>query len=200
VIADIFVNQVYRFKDININPKSIVIDIGAHRGAFTAYAALHSTTVISYEPHPENYKHILELIEINSLKNVIVHNVAIGARAGKGYLFNSPMSSRHHLVDNSSIDERDNSLEINILSLDECLQPFELIDFLKMDCEGAEVDILLNASDKTISKVRCIAAEIHDPITSSKIQELYLRLTCIFKDISLVDQNKDNLGYLYAVQ
>ena len=36
------------------------------------------------------------------------------------------------------------------------------IDFLKMDCEGAEYDILLNASDKTLGKIKKIAISTHD--------------------------------------
>ena len=48
----------------------------------------------------------------------------------------------------------------------------DAIDFLKVDCEGAEYDILLNLDDHLLSRIKKIAMETHDDVNEHRHGEL----------------------------
>jgi FkbM family methyltransferase len=201
ILADIFLNRVYLPSNFSIHPNDIVVDIGAHRGGFTSFAAkLTSNMVIAFEPDPVNFSQLKKLIDQNNLLNVIAHNAAIGKQTETSHLFLSSSSSRHSLYRNQTPTHSDarREIEVNVISLDEALAQLDEVHLLKMDCEGAEIGILLNASKHTLSKLRKLAVETHDPLHSQKIKQLCERIQPYLPNIKLVDQKKHNLGYLYA--
>ena len=55
-------------------------------------------------------------------------------------------------------------MEVAGLSLDDLIERLELerVDFMKMDCEGAEYPALLHCRPQTLSKIQTIALEFHD--------------------------------------
>ncbi len=79
----------YEREDIEITEGSTVIDIGAHIGAFSVYAAERSGSgrVYSYEPHPENFSLLKKNLEINKVKNVIAYDLAISDKKGSSRFF-----------------------------------------------------------------------------------------------------------------
>lgn len=196
-IVDIFINDVYEIRRLNLKAKHTIIDIGAHRGGFTAYvASTLKATVIAYEPHPENYRYLLKVIDTNHLQNVATYEKAIGGESKKGLLLVSPTSSRHRISD---IDTQQSLLEtVEILSLDDALRNIETVHLLKMDCEGAEIDVLLNTGEATMSKIKAIATETHFPITDPKMQQLKSRLSHFFSTVKYIDQEQNDLGFIYA--
>ncbi|MEN6294202.1 MAG: FkbM family methyltransferase, partial [Methanobacterium sp.] len=52
---------------------------------------------------------------------------------------------------------------------------FEKIDFLKIDCEGAEKEILEGISDENLKKVKKIALEYHTEILSEEYSESLIK-------------------------
>jgi FkbM family methyltransferase len=100
--------------------------------------------------------------------NAVVHNVAVGDKAGKGILsFDSDQSALATLTGNSTrLPRKDvplaNSLEVKIISLDEfCLEKsITKIDYMKIDVEGYEYNVLCGASSLIEQKkIRAIAFE-----------------------------------------
>jgi FkbM family methyltransferase len=201
VLVDIFLKRVYLPAHFTICPDDIVVDIGAHRGGFTTFAAQRtSNEVIAFEPDPVNFCRLQKHIEQNNLQNVFAHNAAIGGQTGKSSLFLAPSSSGHS-SHKSQVGTHNNAMrqiEVNVVSLDEALAPLDQVHFLKMDCEGAEFDILMHAKGETLDKIEKLAMETHDPIQSQKIRQLCDRLGQYFPHLELVDQEQENLGYLYG--
>lgn len=201
LLADVYINRVYTPNGFDICKNDIVIDIGAHRGSFTSFAAtLTRSGVYAYEPYTESFTKLKKLIADNQLTNVHAYSTAIGAKTGNSPLFLSASSSRHNLDGHeigTTIILKD-SIDVNVLALDDCLENLDTVDLLKIDCEGSEVDILLNASDKTMSKIMKITAEIHDPIDSDRIKNLCKFLNRFFPHIKLIQQDNPQYGYLYA--
>ena len=200
ILADVFINQVYAPTNFTIHPADIVVDVGAHRGGFTSFAARHtSNTVLAFEPDPINFSLLQKHIKQNNLQNVIAYNAAVGGESGKSKLYISSSSSRHSLYSNQAlINDNFPQIDVSVLSLDECLEKLELVHLLKMDCEGAEFGILMRAEDKTLNKIQKLVLETHDPLHSQKIKELCDRIKICFPNITVIDQEKDDLGYLYA--
>jgi hypothetical protein len=54
--------------------------------------------------------------------------------------------------------------QVDVLTLDELLDRLgiERVDFLKLDCEGAEYGILNTATDVLLQRIGCISLEFHD--------------------------------------
>ena len=196
ILADVFINRVYLPANFVIHPRDIVVDIGAHRGGFSCFAAHQtSNTVFAYEPDLTNFSQLQKNIKRNNLQNIVAQNVAIGGKTGKSTLHISSTSSRHSLYGDQTIKKE---AEVDVLSLDDCLHKLESVHLLKMDCEGAEFDILMQASDKTLHKIQKLAVETHNPIYSNKMEQLSERIKACIPNINIIDQKKYNLGYLYA--
>lgn len=71
-------------------------------------------------------------------------------------------------------DSPDSAIMVQTITLDELIADagFERVDFLKMDCEGAEFEIFFSAESSTLSKVARICLEYHDGWTEHHHLEL----------------------------
>ncbi len=145
----------------DINPKDIVIDIGAHIGSFTLLASKKANKgkVLSYEPSQESFKLLKENVKINNGNNIILHNEAVGKNSGEGYLF-----QHKNNAENSLYKKSNNKKKIHLTTLAEIFRKYQLnkCDVLKLDCEGAEYDILFSSGNQ-LSKVKKIILEYHEP-------------------------------------
>lgn len=117
-----------------VNGKSVVLDIGAHIGTFAIPLATVVEKVIAFEPSPENG----DLLSRNARENnVALHivNKALGSEAGNGTLL---VRSASNAGANTIVPGGD----IPIVTLD---SEVAHADFIKMDVEGMELDVLHGA-------------------------------------------------------
>lgn len=123
-----------------INPNDVCFDIGANVGFYTLLFSKNAKQVVSFEPVPRNLKYLFEMINLNCLKNVLVIPAAV-SKESKCMRFNTG--------ENCALGKLDNSGEITVLSVscDEFIERYNIIPTLiKIDVEGAEVDVLLGAT------------------------------------------------------
>ncbi len=160
-ISEIWADRIYNPSGQEIESGYTVVDIGAHVGIFSVFAARQSADVrvISYEPHPYNFQLLTENIHLNNLTNIDPLPLAVHVRSGKGKLFASREDFSHSLVKTAG-----SYIEVDCVTLKEVLDRIGKCDFLKMDCEGAEYDILFNTSIECLSKVNKISVECHDTL------------------------------------
>ena len=166
-------------KIIKIEQNDVVIDIGAHVGYFTLYAAKRAQNgkIISFEPTKESFLVLKNNVKINNFKNIIINNLAVGKTSKKRIFF----VDNKYGISNTFYD-RKIGLEKEIVqttTLDEIYKKYNLekIDFLKMDCEGAEFEIILNTSTEVLKKIKKISIEIHEDMVTHKIEELITKLS-----------------------
>lgn len=173
-MTDIWILRGYTPSGLNINNKDIVVDIGAHIGNFSIYAALLAKQgkVYAYEPVPENFRLLNHNIRLNNLNNIVPFNLIVSAgsrRRKRIYLTDSSATAslfgrrrqRFHPVKSVGLEDvfGDNGLK--------------KINFLKIDCEGSEYDILFNTPKRYLSKIDRIAMEYHEgSYTKYKCQDL----------------------------
>jgi len=162
---------------------STVIDIGANIGTFSIKAAhfAHRGKVFSFEPFPKNFETLKENIAVNNFEKIITpFNIAISGRNEEIDLFyhdrDSGGGSFHRYGDLETLK----SIKVKCITLDEVFKENQInfCDFLKLDCEGAEEDILLNASKETIQKIKTITIEWHDNLSRigfDKFKEFLLK-------------------------
>ena len=153
-------------KKFKINHKDIIVDIGAHVGYFTLFAAKKATEgkIIAFEPSIESFLGFKENIKINNFKNIIQEKTAIAKVKGKQTLYVNDEDAISNTIykQNKNLDKE----EVECISLQDIFEKYELkkIDFLKMDCEGAEYEIIMNAESSILNKIQKISMEIHEEI------------------------------------
>jgi len=138
-----------------ISKGDVFIDVGAHIGKYTFVVAKRvapTGKVIAIEPNPLVFKALVNGIRQNKLTNVIPLNIAVSDKNAIVKLYVKRSSTL------SSIKEPDYSIKIISViskSIDSIVQELNLnkVDWVKIDAEGAEVDILKGMTN-TLTKFR----------------------------------------------
>ena len=118
-------------------------------------------SVFVYEPEEKNFKTLSENIKQNHLdQRIHAINAGVGGVAGKRKLYLSE-SPYHTIFQNV---EGQASVEISCVTLRDVFESnrIDQIDLLKLDCEGAEFEILQNASDDYLRRIQEIKMEYHN--------------------------------------
>jgi FkbM family methyltransferase len=148
-------------RDFGLGQGDTVVDIGANKGYFSIYAASHvfNGVVYSFEPAKDNYDLLVENIKLNRIQNVRAFNLAVTDSNGQMSLYHDPANEGGHSLVNKSAQVE--TVRTAALA-DFCRQnQIDKIDFLKIDCEGAEYEILMNLPAESFAKIRRISMEYH---------------------------------------
>lgn len=165
-IYEIWCQRIY-IKYYQIKDRDIVIDIGANIGVFSIFAAraAKEVKVFSYEPTPEVFERLLKNIKINNLENFIFpFQIGVGGNSGERILFIHPEGSTSNtFYEDYLSDYKNNLVPVKTITLGDIFRNnnLECCDFLKIDAEGAEYEILFNTSSEHLRKIKNIALEYH---------------------------------------
>jgi FkbM family methyltransferase len=154
----------------------IVVDIGAHMGRYTIISSKRvgaNGKVVAIEAHPSNFEMLKSNIKLNQLTNVIPLNYAAYSKETKINLYlpdeESGYTMHHSIMSNYVFTKykdktEDKFVEVSANTLDYLLQLNEITDvnWVKIDVEGAEFEVLKGASN-VLSKSKDIALliEVH---------------------------------------
>lgn len=143
-----------------------VIDIGAHYGYFSLFAEINSgnkSRIISIEPSATNFQALGKNIATAKSKNMKAINCAVDAVDGTSQLF-SGSSINYSLVKSYSLLNDGQPQTVTTKTLETIFKEnnIDTVDFLKMDCEGAEYGILANTPSYIFDKITTISMEFHD--------------------------------------
>nr|WP_319372971.1 FkbM family methyltransferase [uncultured Methanobacterium sp.] len=161
LIVDIWFSETYNPPGFEINKDDVVIDIGAHKGYFSIYAAYNAGKtgkVHSFEPSPESFQYLIDNINMNELNNVFPFKAGVCGENGVKQLNVSLNSASHSMHVNGA-----EIIEIECLTLQDIFKMNHITkcDFLKIDCEGAEYEILYNTPPEILGKIDRISLEHH---------------------------------------
>jgi len=152
----------YEFIHSYLKEGDISIDIGANVGVTVIPAAKavgERGRVIAFEAHPLICSYLEANVVLNNLKNVKIHNYALGNQ--RGYVnFTDEFHDEGNRVESSSIG----TIKVPISSLDDYKNEFiEFNEFalLKLDVEGYEKFVIEGAGE-VIEKVNCIYFEVSE--------------------------------------
>ena len=203
-IKRIFFKKMYLPSPLDIKRNDVVVDIGANIGVFTAFAATRTENMVyAFEPFPNTFKFLSTNIHANNFHHVHAYAMAVCDKVGtQKFFLNKKMSTGHSLSDYFTHNDSENYIEVPTTSLPQIMDDnsLEKIDFLKMDCEGAEGSIFQSIPQHYLKKIKKIAMEFHDhasPLTHSEIEKLLLDAGYT---TSINWNKKKSTGYLYAYQ
>jgi len=140
----------------------VYVDIGSNRGYHVLEAATivgDEGTVLAFEPYPENFEVLTTNIKQNSFTNVDTYEMAVSDSNGSANYSIGKKSGWGRLSEIGSLtvttQRFDDVMERNSIDIDD-------IDVIKIDVEGAELDVLAGMSQVLQNSDAIVAVEVHD--------------------------------------
>ncbi len=192
-IWEIFFMENYTKNKMKINKGDVVIDIGANIGIFTIYSYFEGgEEIYAFEPFPKHFSRLKNNLEINKVKAKIFP-LGISNKTMTNEFYVSDCSGRHSLKYKTN-----KKIKINCISLNELFEKNKIdkCDLLKIDAEGSEYDILYNATDETLKKIKKITLEWENVDERDNVFQLEHFLKR--RGFNVVVNKKFNTGILYA--
>lgn len=125
----------------HVKPTDVVFDIGANVGFFTLLAAKLAKRVYAFEPLPRNLEYLRRHLAMNKIGNAEVLPLAVAASTG---------TARFAVAEHPAMGGlgRGGDLEVETDTLDRLVTEGRIQnpDFMKIDVEGAEHDVLRGAA------------------------------------------------------
>lgn len=139
-ITEVVKNKGYERKYFKVESGEYWLDLGANIGAFTCFAIQRGATVTAYEPEPNNFAALEANVALNGYVAKLVQAAVVADRIEQTEL-------NLYLADNAEQDwcaglykhHRKRSVVVPACKFSSILHG---IDAVKMDIEGAEIDIL----------------------------------------------------------
>lgn len=194
---EVFYKDVYRLRADPLPPAATVVDIGANIGLFALYAASaqRAARVFAFEPFPASFALLERNAARNRLPAIVPVPLAVAGGAGVRQLHLQGRHGVHSLFGTAGA-----AVAVECVTLAEAFArcDIERCDFLKLDCEGAEYEILLAAPSALYARVDRIALEYHDWITAHHHDELVQRFAAEGFAVTTRDHLPSRTGYVFA--
>jgi len=155
-----------------VKPGMTVLDIGANKGYFSFISCKlmkGEGRVLSFEPDFENCGWIEKSIAANNYKNIKLFPIALFDKNARLTLFRGQKSGHHSLVENKGLG----STIIEARRLDNVLfqESIEKTDLIKIDVEGAEIQVLQGAENTLKNQSPKLIIDLHN-IDKGKLFDL----------------------------
>jgi len=151
---EIFIDEIYKFQCEKNDP--IILDCGSNYGTSIVYfkQLYPDAKIIGVEADPDIFSILKANISQRSIDNVTLLNRAISNEKGQIKFYSvGADGGRTYKIDNPL-----HTYKVDTVLLDDLINGHE-VDFLKMDIEGLEVDVICNS--KKLNQVRHMFIEYH---------------------------------------
>lgn len=167
--------NIYYFESEEKSP--VIVDCGSNLGLSIIYfkTLFPDSKVLGFEPDPK----LFELLQANvqSFSNVEVRNEAVW-KQNEFLTFQTDPSLAGH-ISNDKDDEKSSTVVVKAIRLKDVIEKYNVIDFLKIDIEFAELDVVEDIAD-ILPRVKNLFIEFHS-IGGNYLHEL-TRLLSVLED------------------
>ena len=201
MICNIWSRRTWTPNGDEIQPYYTVVDIGAYIGAFSILAATSAkgVRVVSYEPSPKSFESLVRNVRLNGLDNVEPLLLAVAGRAETRKLFVTEGGEGSSLIGPVSSSCCQPTEDVDCTTLTEVIRYVGECDLLKINCEGAEYEILLNTSEESLGQVRRMVVDCHQ-IRGYDVSDVKNHLEKAGFEVRLVGQYKPSHVHLHAMR
>jgi len=165
---EVFISNQYYFQPSS--PKPLIIDCGANIGMAVLYfkRLFPDSKIIAFEANPYAFKLLDKTIQFNKINKVELHHVALYDKETEVSFF---IGDNIGTLVGSIRKERGGSSELQIQAqkLSDYLKDIGSVDLIKMDVEGAEINIVHDLIESScINKVKEYIIEYHHNMNEDK--------------------------------
>lgn len=156
-----------------LRPGDLAVDLGANMGVVTEQLAASGADVVAFEPDPLTFAKLQERFAAQA--NVTLVNAAVGVGSGTVRLMRAEnfaenpdgASVKSTILDGGRRIDAENSVEVPLIDFPswvrEQVAARGAIAFVKMDIEGAELEILEKMdAEGLFANIRGLVAETHE--------------------------------------
>jgi FkbM family methyltransferase len=178
LFREVWIDDTYRPARFLASPSTTVVDIGANVGVFAVWAArrLGASRVVAVEPNPMSARALRVNLATNRIPGASVEEAAVAREEGSATLYRrSAGNDRCTLYQQDAYGSDFEPVgTVRTVTLDGVFRTHEVgtCDVLKLDCEGAEYDILAATSAPVFARIRHIVAEWHVGLNGHQPDEL----------------------------
>ena len=149
-------------KHCRIPKNAVVVDVGANVGVFSLFASRVARLVYSLEPASSNFSRLVS--NVSRHRNTVPLRLACAARDGRAVLNLSGEPIAFSLKTDACQGEQE---MVDVISLSSLFDRYKIscCDFLKLDCEGSEFDIILESEPSLFERITRIVLEYHDHLS-----------------------------------
>ncbi len=173
VFKEIFLEDFYNINSLKqeLNNESIIVDIGANVGffSFLILSKIEVKKIYAFEPIPKNANFFKDIISENKnlQDKILLLSVAVTGTDHESIdLF---LDDTNELTENASVFaeyKSTSTIKVSVpsISLSKFFEQYKIteIDFLKLDCEGSEFDIIYNTAPSLLKRIKKMIVEVHD--------------------------------------
>jgi FkbM family methyltransferase len=155
-VKELFVEEIYKFKAQDDTP--FIIDCGSYIGTSILFFKTQypNAKILAFEPDNSNFELLNNNIKNWDLKDIEIQNAAIWIdNLGVNFIADGNMASKIDESNNTAHNENQKTKSVRLKDL-----LTEKIDFLKIDIEGAEYEVLVDCESK-LSFVENLFIEYH---------------------------------------
>jgi FkbM family methyltransferase len=152
--------EITEWFQLNVKPSQVVVDVGANVGYYSLLAANlvgPEGRVVAVEAHPRMAELLFRNSIINGRPNITALNKAAWHQTER-----LTFHMRRHFAANSSVgamegsnlaklDDFEDNVEVEAVRLDDVLAGFEHVDLIKIDVEGAELQVFMGLTETMAS-------------------------------------------------
>ncbi len=172
-INEIIVEDHYSLEFFQDKKGKVFLDFGANHGVPSIIMAKQNpeSTVYAFEPDPKCYEYLKENIKLNGLTNLKAFHMAVCKQGvDEIELMISPNHSGANTVI-STVEKQEKfyqkevkTCKVKATSLEKIVSEnnIEEIELLKIDCEGAEYEILPNSPVLLSGRIKNMVGEFHE--------------------------------------
>jgi FkbM family methyltransferase len=164
---EFFVDKIY--DELNLKNLNVCFDIGSNVGLFTKYLKLNNCNkILCFEPNKVAFSSLQKNLKDES--DLELFNLAVSHNNESLRLYidnnNSLISSAH--------DVRNNYYDVETITLKDIFERTKIqkVDFVKIDIEGMEFDLIENLEESIFQKIDRFLIEYHDFYFSDGSQKL----------------------------
>jgi FkbM family methyltransferase len=158
---------------INVDHAQTAVDIGGHLGSYTLFLKHRNPgmRIVAVEVEDQNAE--LLALNVSTLPGVFPYHAActysgddfvlLKARDWSSWNMRVPANAIPTTLREGFNPLPPQKIQVPGITLEDIIKQhgFERINILKLDCEGCEYDVLMNASDHVLSRIDYIVGEIH---------------------------------------
>ena len=141
-----------------LTQRSVVLDIGANFGLYTALSASivkNHGRLYAFEGNPRIFESLQRTIAANDLylnPNVVAANVLVSSESGRGVLhYSANLPAGGTMSDIHLLGGTQHAVEVDMTTIDDFLPPDVTVDLVKIDVEGHE-PMVMRGMEKTMAR------------------------------------------------